>query len=167
MPAVRTRMVAMDLVQNLASGDLAQPKSVLALAPPCGALVLALPPFGLAGAWAAPPLFFLSFDFPFSLPEVTLCSKAVRLREGRQWATILAQALAESLSDASQIGFCAQSKSEQLHSPAAVTPPTSNYLFIRVVAERPLLPTDALACTAAAICRRRRTDTKWTHYANK
>ena len=87
----------MDLVQNLASGDLAQPKSVLALAPPtpCGALALASPPFGLAGAWAAPPFVFLSFSFPFFLPEVTLCSKEFGWREGRQWATILAQALAE------------------------------------------------------------------------
>ena len=43
------------------------------------------------------------------------------------------------------LGSVRKSKSEQLHSPAAVTPPTSNYLFIRVVAERPLLPTGALA----------------------
>ena len=49
------------------------------------------------------------------------------------------------------LGSVRSRKSEQLHSPAAVTPPTSNYLFIRVVAERPLLPTDALACTVAAI----------------
>ena len=77
-------------------GLLAQPESVLALAPPpCGALALASPPFGLAGARAAPPFVFLSFSFPFFLPEVTLCSKEFGLREGRQWATILAQALAE------------------------------------------------------------------------
>ena len=43
------------------------------------------------------------------------------------------------------LGSVRSRKSEQLHSPAAVTPPTSNYLFIRVVAERPLLPTGALA----------------------
>ena len=43
------------------------------------------------------------------------------------------------------LGSVRSRKSEQLHSPAAVTPPTSNYLFVRVVAERPLLPTGALA----------------------
>ena len=102
--------------------------------------------------WGRPLLFSFLFPSPFSsLPEVTLCSKEFGWREGRQWATILAQALAEFNLTQVGLGSVRSRKSEQLHSPAAVTPPTSNYLFIRVVAERPLLPTGALACTVAAI----------------
>ena len=166
MLAVRIRTDAMHLVQNLASGLLARSESVLALAPPAAPWPLPRLPL----AWLGPgrrPFCFPFFSFPFFLPEVTLCSKEFGWREGRQWATILAQALAEFNLTQVGLGSVRRSKSEQLHSPAAVTPPTSNYLFIRVVAERPLLPTDALACTVAAICLRQRTDTKWTHYVNK
>ena len=62
-------------------GLLAQPESVLALAP-LRPLVLSSPPFGGVGALGAPPFFFLSFSFPFFLPplswEVHAESKKVR-----------------------------------------------------------------------------------------
>ena len=85
----------MDLVQNLASGDLAQPESVLALAPPAAPWPLPRLPLAWLGPGRRPLLFSFLFPSPFSsLPEVTLCSKEFGWREGRQWATIMAHALA-------------------------------------------------------------------------
>ena len=64
---VRTGRYAIGLAQNL---DLfaASPRRFFLL-PPCGPLVLASPPFGLVGAWGAPPFVFLLFSFPFFLPS--------------------------------------------------------------------------------------------------
>ena len=74
--AVHTQMGGMRVALSRNDiGLLAQPESVLSLAPPCGALVLASPPFGLVGARAAPPLFFFPFSFPFFPPLLVRCSR--------------------------------------------------------------------------------------------
>ena len=108
---VHARLVQRDSMRCTLSrtdiGLLAQPESVLALAPP------AAPSAVLASLWrgrwsgGAPfcfPFFFLPL---FLLPEVTLCSKEFGWREGRQWATILAQALANLIWHKSDWVLCA------------------------------------------------------------
>ena len=71
---VRTGRNAIGLAQNLEQFTASLPNRLFLL-PPCGPLVLASPPFGLVGAWAAPPFVFLSFSFPFFPPLLVTCSR--------------------------------------------------------------------------------------------
>ena len=106
--------------------------------------------------WGRPLLFFLSFSFPFFPPLLvrlfTLSWRKVREYEPTVGNHIGSSA-SESAFDESWIRLTARvfEKATNDRPTGQEDPPIPNNLFFSVVAERPVLPTDALACTVAAI----------------